>query len=451
MDDVRETLDIPMIINGRRIQAAERDRLHLLDYENGMRVRMPVMLPEDLDEIVKERPKIGRALARLTTDELTMWDTIAAELGNERIFDEWIPRQMVYVRAFARGLLVQYLVGNLPLAGMYTVLRGIISRNVNVLKLPSRDPVTVLGLVESMLEIDPEHPVSRALSVVYWPHAARIGEACLRAADAVCVWGGADAVETVKRAVRANVPVSEYGPRWSASVIDLTRCDPDEAALRLVDDVGFYDQEACFNTQRAFVRGDVAEFRIHLRKYLDHFAKRFPLTSNRDSLAHRSSTLAEARYLELDVDEGPDWAIVTIEEDKDPGLVHPLTRTIFLHHVSNFDTVSQYLNGHSQTISVMPWKLIDELRDELAMVGANRFVELGWSRLPRQGFTHDGVYGMHSLVRLVALERSRDDFGKYYIKPLETKTWSRPYILGERWWTDPWWTLVDRNVAETGR
>lgn len=47
-----------------------------------------------------------------------------------------------------------------------------------------------------------------------------------------------------KRAVRANIPVSEYGPRWSCSITDLTTCDPEAAAIRLVDDVSFYDQLA---------------------------------------------------------------------------------------------------------------------------------------------------------------------------------------------------------------
>lgn len=302
-----ETHEVPMIINGRRVFPSDRELVHHLDYETGIRVTIPVMTESDLADVIANHKKASNDLARISTDELTLffgavgerwlagesagkqrsdkfasritgfapemlasdndsighflesrfhtWDTIAAELGNERIFDEWIPNQMVHIRAFPRGLLVQYLVGNLPLAGMYTVLRGIISRNANLLKLPSRDPLTVLGLVEAMLETDPEHPVCRALSVAYWPHNAKVGKDALQAADAVCVWGGGEAVEAVKRGVRANIPVSEYGPRWSCSVIDLTSCDPEEAAIRLVDDVGFYDQEACFNTQRVFVRG----------------------------------------------------------------------------------------------------------------------------------------------------------------------------------------------------
>lgn len=487
-----ETLDLPMIINGRVIRTEDRERLHVLAYENGLAVRIPVMEPGDLARIQDERRDVARALVRLSTDEVTrflgkcgdrflarategsrlahayghqitgfpagflhadyatignfmvnrhhLWDTIEAELGSERIFDEWIARQQCFVRAVPRGLLVQYLVGNLPVAGMYTVLRGIITRNVNVLKLPSRDPVTVLGMALSITEVDPEHPISRSLSAVYWPHNAEIGDRCLAVADAVCVWGGGDAVEAVKRKVRANVPVSEYGPRWSTSIIDLTACDSDEAAVRLVEDVGFYDQEACFNTQRVFVKGDTDVFRKQLASHFDAFAARFPLTSNRDALAHRSATLAEARYLGLEVDEGRDWAIVVMPRDRRGlDLVHPLGRTVFLQPTDDLADAAASLNEYSQTVSVLPWSLTVSLRDELAWAGACRIAELGWSRHPRQGFSHDGIYGLHPLIRLVVVERDRQDFGKYYQAPHDPANWVRQFVLGQRWWTPPWW------------
>lgn len=493
MDDLE--FDLPMIVNGRAVLPTDRPDNHVIAYETGVTIRIPVMLASDLAEIQAAREQLAVALSRLTTDELTLflhaagdnwmsrtsqwrrladsyahkitgfsaamieadyetighfmtqrfhtWDTIAAEFGNERIFDEWIPNQMCLVRAFPRGLVLQYLVGNLPLAGLYSVLRGIITRNVNLLKLPSRDLVTVLALVQTMIDTDPDHPVSRSLSVAYWPHDAEIGADCLASADAVCIWGGGDAVEAVKRKVRANVPVSEFGPRWSASMVDLTICDPDEAALRLVEDVGFYDQEACFNTQRAFVKGDLDSFRSCLRRYFELFAERYPLGSNRDALAHRSATLLEARYLGHDVDEGKDWAVISMAKGlADPAFAHPLARTLMLYSVEDFAEALPHLNSQMQTVSVMPWALSQQLRDELAWAGANRIVDLGWSRMPRQGFTHDGMFGMHPLVRLVMHERSRHDFGKYYPAPKNPAEWQKSYLLGEKWWVDPWWTQM---------
>jgi long-chain-fatty-acyl-CoA reductase len=498
MDDLK--IDLPLIINGRSVLPEDRPDNHIIKYETGVTIRIPVMLPSDLAEIQAERGKLSTQMSQLTTDEVALflhaagdnwmtrraagrrlanayahritgfspamvqadyetighfmtqrfhtWDTIAAEFGNERIFDEWIPNQMCLVRAFPRGLLLQYLVGNLPLAGLYSLLRGIITRNINLLKLPSRDLVTVLGMVQTMIATNPEHPISRSLSVAYWPHDSEIGDECLASADAVCIWGGGTAVEAVKRKVRANVPVSEFGPRWSVSLVDLTACDPDEAALRLVEDVGFYDQEACFNTQRAFIKGDIGLFRSHLSRYFDLFAERYPLGSNRDSLAHRSATLLEARYLGHDVDGGDDWAIISIAKGvPDPAFAHPLGRTLILSPVEDFTEALPYLNSHIQTVSLMPSSLAQELRDELAWAGANRIVDLGWSRMPRQGFTHDGVFGMHPLVRLVMQERTRYEFGKYYPAPSNIAEWQKLHLQGQKWWEDVWWTQMEPDPA----
>jgi long-chain-fatty-acyl-CoA reductase len=500
-----ETLDLPLIVNGECIPPGDVGEagVHTLRYDNGVVVRVPCLREEHLDSIAGEAAPSARALSTLGIDEIARflnevgdrwlarvsagralaqafapritgfspgmleadydtighflvqrfhtWDTVAAELGHERIFDEWIPRQMCHVRAFPRGLLVQYLVGNLPLAGLYTVLRGIISRNANLLKLPTRDPVSAVGLVLAMREVDPDHPVTRAQSVAYWPRGSALGDRCLAAADAVCVWGGARAVEAVKRKVRANVPVSEYGPRWSASVIDLTACDPEDAAVRLVEDVSFYDQEACLSTQRAFVIGDPEAFRALLRRYFDLFAERYPLSGGRDVLAHRAASLQEARFLGLPVDEGADWAVVVLRDGERPPLPHPLTRTLFLHPVGSVEEVTGQLDAYTQTLSVLPFSLAGRYRDAWALAGADRVVELGWSRLPRQGFTHDGTYGLHPLVRLVVTERPRSDFGPYYVQPGDRGGWQRPYFLGERWWSTPWWFMAEGNVLEQGR
>lgn len=65
-------------------------------------------------------------------------------------------------------------------------------------------------------------------------------------------------------------------------------------------------------------------------------------------------------------------------------------------------------------MSVYPWSIIKEYRDEWTEAGICRYVELGWSRMFRSGYTHDGTYGMHPMVRLACIERPWSDRGKYY-------------------------------------
>jgi long-chain-fatty-acyl-CoA reductase len=458
------TLDLPLVVNGTSRWPADGGESYELRYENGLLIRVPKLTDADVDAIEAAAAANAAALAELTIFDVTdflsrvgrrwldgapgrrfaeehapaltgypremlqsdyhmigsfirwrayLYDQVAAEFGSERFFDEWTAVQASWVRGFPRGLVLHYLVGNLPLASIYTLIRGFVTGNRNLAKLPTRDPVSPIGFVQTLQEVGPDHPITRSVSVAYWPHDAAIGQRCLSLADAVCVWGGAEAVEAVKRATPAGVPVSEFGPRWSASVVDLDACDPERAAFRLAADVSFYDQEACFSTQRAFVAGDVEAFRPVLAAALDRFAARMPLvTSNRDVLAHRSLVGLDAEFMGWDVDRGHDWQVIVAD---DPAAVteHPLGRTLFLHPVDDLASLTRWLDRRSQTLGVFPWSLIEAHRDAWARAGVDRLVELGMSRHPRHGFTHDGMRSLHQLVRIVSVERAAGDFYKY--------------------------------------
>ncbi len=388
------------------------DRWDRRDLEGRMIVRRHAHQVTKFSELILESDysTIGHFLAQ----RFHLYDQIESEFGDQRIFDEWIPVQMGYRRAFPRGLALHYLVGNLPLASCYSLIRSMVSKNRTIAKLPSRDPVTPIGLAMAVIEVDPAHPVSRSLSLAYWPRDDEVGLECMIEADTACVWGGDAALAAVKRAISPGVPLAEYGPKWSASVIDLDQVAAQDAAMRVVDDAYFYDQEACFNTQRVFVKGNVQDFLPALQESCERFVKNVPyLSHNADIMAHRSMTLREAMFMGYQVLQGDDWGIVVLPLDSP--LRHPLARTIFVHQVDDVADVAKCLDRrNSQTLSVYPWSLTHEHRDAWARAGADRIVELGWSKQPREGFTHDGTLGMQSLVRLVSVDRPWTDMGRYY-------------------------------------
>lgn len=461
-------IDLPIIINGRTRYpgVVPEPDVWTIRYEHGIAVRIPKFTRTDLEALHGEADEIDAELARMPVRDIItflgqvgeqwdarklsarmfvrkhahrvtqfsdlmmegdyatfghflmqrfhLYDQIESEFGSDRIFDEWVPVQMGYRRAFPRGLALHYLVGNMPLAAMYSLVRGMVSKNRTIAKLPSRDPITALGLAMAVLEVDPEHPVSRSLSLAYWPHDDPLGAECIASVDAACVWGGEAAVKAVKAKIQGGVPLSEYGPKWSVSAIDLSQCNAADAAMRVVDDAAYYDQEACFNTQRAFVRGDVDDFVEKIADAFETFCGNLPfVSSNRDILAHRSLVLREATYRGWRVETGRDWAVVVLPESE-IGFRHPLARTLYIHPVKDLGAVARHFNRRTQTLSVYPWSIIADYRDAWAAAGADRMVELGWSRIPRAGFTHDGMLGMHGLVRLVSIDRPWTDPGKYY-------------------------------------
>jgi long-chain-fatty-acyl-CoA reductase len=452
-----ETLDLPLVINGQRHPVDPDGQHHELAYEGGLKVRIPKLGERHLETLRQESRTIQRELAELNvydvasfltragsvwlqlmsegplnrfryTSELTgyveemirsdyeaiahfiswpntIYDLITVELGSEKIMDDWLPVLSSYVRAFPYGFLLHYLVGNLPLAALFSLIRGVITRNQSFAKVPSRDPITAITFIEALIEVDPDHPLARSLSAGYWPHGDGVEAEILDMSDVVCAWGGEHAIAELKAKIPVGVPLLEYGPRWSASVIDLAQCDPRAAAYRLANDVGYYDQEACFSTQRAFVRGDVDAFADQLADRFEAFAARLPkVTDHRDALAHRSACLLEAQYLGWRVRSSADWAIVVVPNPEDY-VRHPLGRTLVIHPLDDLEQVERYLNKKLQGLSVFPFSLAPRYRDRWVQAGANRIVELGTTRRPRQGFTHDGTRGLAHLVRFACVER----------------------------------------------
>jgi long-chain-fatty-acyl-CoA reductase len=305
------------------------------------------------------------------------------------------------------------MVGNMAMANGFTMLWAMMTKNISLAKIAARDPVTPIALARAFVDVAPDHPITRALNVVYWGHDSPLGKLACESADIVLAWGGAASVKRVKENVPAGVPIVEFGPKWSLAVVDLERCDPEMAAWRMAADVTFYDQEACLSPQRLFVKGEPGRFIERLGYYLDKAAALIPKQcQNRDALAHFAMNRLEASFRGWKLRSGKDWTIVEVD---DPAQVaeHPLGRTLFVHPVQDIAEVRRYITPRTQTLCCEPLALGAEHRDDWGSAGVDRIVELGMSRRPQYGYTHDGMHPLSKLVRWVTLEAGVFDFYRY--------------------------------------
>ena len=155
------------------------------------------------------------------------------------------------------------------------------------------------------------------------------------------------------------------------------------------------------------------DFAERLTDVLERFSQAMPLvTTNRDVLAHRSASMLEATFRGWSVREAGDARIVVLPPGVQPS-EHPLTRTIYVHPISDFRSVDERIDSHTQSIGVFPWSLALEHRDRWAAAGADRIMELGMSRHPKSGFTHDGARWLNQLVRIVCVEKPLSELYRY--------------------------------------
>ncbi len=359
-------------------------------------------------------------IAILLNSHSRMYDLVEAELGSRLVVDDWVWREDSQIRALPRGLVLHILPGNVPLSAAFSIVRGLITKNVNIAKLASADPLTAVALALSFVDLDPHHPVTRSMSAVYWDHDSAVGVRITQGADAVCAWGGSDAIRYARRTARDDAPVTCFGPKQSLAIVDAS-VDPAQAARGLAHDVAVYDQQACFSTRRVFVTGPVEQLLTALRSAMREHAELLPPAVISADLGARVQLERRTEaFLGSDVegDDGLAWTIVVCPPPE-PSADHPLGRILFVHPVSSLSEAYPFANADVQTVAAAPWELVLEHRDEFARRGVSRLVELGLAHLFRIGGTHDGVNSLQGLVRFAGTEASGQVFGKGMVVRLD--------------------------------
>lgn len=371
---------------------------------------------------------IGFALMRAK-----QYDFLETDLDEPLMLDEWVPSKAVYRRYWPKGTISHVMVGNVPMASLFTLYRSLATKNLTIAKLPKRDPLTALAFANCIYDTDPEHPVAQALSVFYWSPASPVEEHVLRISDAVSVWGQARSVEAVKRAVPAGTDVIEFGPKRSVTLVWGDVEKPETVAVKMAYDVVSYEQEGCFSMQEAFVVGDPSTLVGALCDALASYADRFPTSvANIDHQAHvqRARLEADAYGWEVHSPDDSSWTVIVTDG---PCQIdeHPLSRTLYVHPMDDWTQVLPYVDRNLQTVAVAPWSRYQDVADALSEAGADRVVQVGRMARFRPGFIHDGFYPMRRMVRLSSIERGLD-YKYRFMSTSEEEDEQRIYFDGIR-------------------
>lgn len=347
-------------------------------------------------------------IAMLLSSGFRMIDLLTSDLGDRHIVDDWTRRDEAHVRAFPRGTVLHLIAGNVPLSSLVSLLRALITKNASIIKLSSYDPFTATAIIQSFIDVDPDHPVSRSTSVVYWPKslADKIGSTVAVKADALVAWGGNDAISWARQHARIDAEVSLFGPKRSIACIG-PQADTYEAARAVAIDVTLYEQRACFSARQIFVDRKIeTAFIADLKNALSFVEGLLPSsTFSFDEAAARSLAWAHADFsgdLVSSENDECGWAIIR-NGATSPG-DHPMGRTVVITPYDEIDEIYDFVDESVQTVAVYPWELNQTIRDECAKRGVSRIVESGLSNVFRVGGSHDGFYPLQRLVRIVTVD-----------------------------------------------
>ena len=177
----------------------------------------------DMDKGVLKRAY--DALPRLFAREWQQF-IVDGELGGADILDGWRAitdpggRRAQY-RAFPPRL-VHILAGNAPGVAAISIIRGALTKGINLLKLPSNDLYTATAILRTMAEVAPGHPVTESFSAVYWKGGdENVEKHLLRPIffDKLVAWGGEGSLRSAKKYVGPGFELVAFDPKTSISMI----------------------------------------------------------------------------------------------------------------------------------------------------------------------------------------------------------------------------------------
>jgi len=376
--------------------AGSRRRL-ALDLLASTTQRSRVMTEDSLDFVLS---KLTRAALR------TQLDSVTSGQGPGR--HATFPRLVFHVLA-----------GNIPWAGVESLVAAILARSASIVKLSSREPVLAGLFAQALAESDPE--IGAALAVLHWPGGEEaLEEAILSEADAAVVFGDNPTVAALGRRLAWRVAAGQiafvpHGHRVSAALIGpdarASEATASDVVRRLAMDFALEDQEGCLSPQLAYLVGSaqttVERFAGMLAEALEERHAVWParpLSPSEAAAVQQARGAAEMRGAQVITPTGSTrWTVVV---DPSPGFEPcPLARFARLTPVPDIDRAIAALDPARGMLSTLGIEGFLKTPREIASLAPDRVCRIGTMQRPPMGWNHDGRPDLKWLLRWTEDER----------------------------------------------
>lgn len=166
------------------------------------------------------------------------------------------------------GTLFHIAAGNMDALPAFTVVEGLLTGNVNILKLPQADSGLTLAALAKLIEIEPKlAPYIYVFDTPSSDIAAMRRMAGL--ADGIVVWGGDAAVSAVRAMAPPGAKLIEWGHRLSFCYLSADWSQMTDELARLAAHIVTTEQLLCSSCQLIYLdTDDMAELEAFCRAFL---------------------------------------------------------------------------------------------------------------------------------------------------------------------------------------
>lgn len=340
--------------------------------------------------------------------------------GNSGYLDAFLPfpdSDRHYLKANPRGLVCHWLAGNVQILGFFALIQAILAKNVNLLKVSSRDQGVFTELLRSFRGVQYRmadgytlsgDDLLQTISVVYFSrHASALGRAMSEQADVRIAWGGREAIETVATyPARFDAESVLFGPKLSYAVVARealqTENEVKKLARRIAVDVSVFDQTGCASPHNLFIEAGGAvsadRFLALLAEAMEKTEVQLPKPPvSAEQIAQIHST--RGVYDFKGFVKGSPTLSWTLLLDRENELCAPVySRVLFVHEIASIDEALTHSSPDIQTVAI-------EAPKEKALAFAREATARGVARCPQIGrmlnfeMPWDGVFLFDRLVR----------------------------------------------------
>lgn len=349
---------------------------------------------------------------------------LTAELGDPRVLDEFRPRRGAAgkERAYGPRLATHFFSGNVPGVAVTSLVRSLLVKASTLGKTAVGEPLLPALFARAVAEEDPG--LGECIAVTYWPGGDEALErVALGLAEVVVVYGGAEAVASVRAAAPLDTRVLVYGPKLSFGVVGREALAGPAEAEKAAGDAALamatFDQQGCVSPHLFYVEEggsvDPREWARLLAGRMEALERELPRGALAPSEASAIRQLrGEAEFAQLaggGVElhasaQGTAWTVVY---DPDPAFsASCLNRVVRVKPVPALAEVPALVSGiapllQSVGVAASPERM-EELAGDVGRLGASRVTPLERLPWPPATWHHDGRPPLRDLLRWCDLE-----------------------------------------------
>jgi Acyl-CoA reductase (LuxC) len=409
MRDIIQTPDSPSAI------AAAASRLRETIQQDDVTPRMVLEIFESwADSLCAPdlRDVSGLPFLRLWLRRGTLEPVLIRELGPDSLLSGYRQEGRARLQAFPVGVIGHWPAGNIQIQPILSLSCALLGGNACLVRVPRGSVETTRQAMKKLHDIDPKGQLINRICMMAFDHSRRdLQEAMARAVDGAMIWGGAEAVSSVRTLPFPHwARIAVFGPRISVAAMDAgSWTDPAERAgwcRRIARDVWQFEQQACSSPQALFLEAgagcDPRDFVEDLGQAFQEENRRHPRLQIHPGLTS-AICLARGKWLLENPDNhalfprSPDWTLLL---GKGVAIPKPTQgRTLSVLMVDDLMAPISKFDGTVQTLGLA---VKDAAKEEALAAAAGR---RGVDRVVKLGSMHtfgspwDGADLIRPMVR----------------------------------------------------